>query len=126
LLKGRAAWPGPDALVHWRLARHEGTFLLEWDRGTESVAVLVAKLGRYAAYARGGGHHVLLPGLGLRPRLAIVVSASRQARLVRFLAERRTAAPLTVAIGAQPEVLDDPLSAPWWRSDLRGPGSLFR
>lgn len=126
LLKGRTAWPVPDALVHWRLARQEGTFFLEWDRGSESVAVLVAKLGRYGAYTRERGHHVLLPGLGLRPRLAIVVNESRKARLITYLSGRRNAPPLTVAIGAQAVVVADPLSPAWWRSDLGAPGSLFR
>lgn len=125
LVRGERGWPVPDALVHWRLEGREGTFLLEVDRGTESLAVLVAKLRRYAAYTQSRGHLRLLPGLGLRPRLAIVVGERRRPRLIRYLQEVRSLPALTVAVGAAPEVARDPLGRAWWRADLGGPGSLF-
>jgi hypothetical protein len=125
LLRGERGWPVPDAVVHWQLRGREGVFLLEWDRGTESLAVLVAKLRKYGSYARSRGHRQLLPGLGLRPRLAIVVGDQRHARLLRYLRESRFLPNLTIAVGAVSEVTRDPFGRSWWRSDMDGPGSLF-
>jgi hypothetical protein len=123
----RAGWPLPDALVHWRLERREGAFLLEWDRGSESLAVLTAKLARYDNYWRARGHRELLPGLGLRPRLAIVVpSADRATRLVAWLSHARAhAVSSTVFITVRADVLTRPLGDCWWRSDKKAPGTLF-
>ena len=116
------AAPIPDALVHWRLRDREGTFLLEWDRGTETLAVLTAKLSRYTSFLRSHGHQRLLPGLGLRPRLVIVTSRSRAGRLQVHV--QKHPLPVTVMIGADREVLGDPLMRVWWRSDTEGPGTL--
>jgi hypothetical protein len=126
LFLGRPGWPIPDALVHWRLPDREGTFLLEWDRGSESLAVVARKVVRYASYWRVRGHRELLPGLGLRPRLAIVLQSSeRQQRLVRWLLERRGEPLLaTILIGVVDDVIGDPLGHAWWRSDTKGRGSL--
>lgn len=126
LFLGRPGWPIPDALVHWRLPDREGTFLLEWDRGSESLAVVARKVVRYASYWRVRGHRELLPGLGLKPRLAIVVQSSeRQHRLIRWLLERRGEPLLaTILVGVGSEVLRDPLGHAWWRSDTKGRGSL--
>jgi len=63
LVLGRRGWPVPDAFVHWQLRDREGTFLLEWDRETESLAIVVQKLQRYAAFWRAHGHRQFLPGL---------------------------------------------------------------
>src|SRR3990170_4300121 len=101
LLVGRRGLPVSDALVHWSLPGLEGTFLLEWDRGSESLAILVAKLERYAGYWRSRGHRELVPGLGLRPRLAVVVmTGERRDRLVRWLLERPAQRPSsTILVG---------------------------
>jgi hypothetical protein len=123
----RRAWPIPDALVHWQLRGREGAFLLEWDRGSESVALLTAKLVRYQAYYRALGHQEILPGLGLRPRLAIVVHApDRATRVVRWI-EQHAATPVgsTVFIALASNVLPNPLGLLWWRSDKHAPGSPF-
>ncbi len=125
LLKGRTGWPVPDAAVHWRLHGREGTFLLEWDRGSESLGVLTSKLRRYVRYWRARGHRELLPGLGLRPRLAIVLtSPDRAARLVRWLTAQRSVLVATVLVAAAESALRDPLGEHWWRSDLEAPGML--
>jgi hypothetical protein len=123
LIRGKTR-PVPDALVHWRRRRREGTFFLEWDRGTEVLATLTAKLGRYAAYARSRGHRQLLPGLGLRPRLVIVASPTRAHRLVTFI--RQHPIGLTVLVGVPQDALHDPLQLSWSRSDLDSLGSLER
>ena len=111
LLFGRRDWPVPDALVHWRLQGREGTFLMEWDRGTETLAVLTAKLPRYLAYWRSRGHREMLPGLGLRPRLVIVVASPERAnRLQDWLGRLSAKWPTgTVLVGAGKDVLAQPL-----------------
>lgn len=123
----RRGWPIPDALVHWRLSNREGVFLLEWDRGSESLAVLTAKLVRYQFYFRALGHQEALPGLGLRPRLAIVVKTpDRATRVTRWL-QQHVAAPVgsTVFVAIARDVIVDPLGEIWWRSDTGATGSLF-
>ncbi len=125
LAHARRSWPVPDALVHWRLENREGTFLLETDRATESLAVLAAKLDRYSTYLRDRGYRRWLPGLGLRPRLAVVTTRTRAARLVRLIQSERRSKSLTVAVAPAEAVLRDPLTATWWRSDLSAYASLF-
>ena len=125
LLAGQRGWPVPDALVHWRLRGREGAFLVEWDRGTESLPLLTAKLSRYASYFRALGHRRLIPGLRLKPRLAVVVRRAREPRIVAFLQEARNLRGITVAVGNVDGLLQDPLAAIWWRSDLGARGSLF-
>jgi hypothetical protein len=128
LLVGRRGLPIPDASVHWALRGTEGTFLLEWDRGSETLAILTAKLARYRRWWRERGQSDVLPGLGLRPRLAIVVAdAGRATRLVRWLRERRTSLLQgTVLVGVRREATRDPLGARWWRSDIDRLGGLMR
>jgi hypothetical protein len=123
--RARRNWPVPDALVHWTLEEREGSFLLEADRDTESLAILSAKLDRYSAYQRDRGYRQWLPGLGLRPRVAVVTTRPRAARLVRVLQRRRRPKSFTVAIAPAEAALRDPLAPGWWRSDLSGFGSLF-
>ena len=126
LAHGRRGWPVPDGVAHWRLPQREGSFLLEWDRGTETLGVLAAKLSRYSTYWRARGHRVLVPGLGLRPRLLVVVqSPERATRLVRWLAERRRELTTTTLIGVASNAFDDPLGAHWWRSDTAAAGTLY-
>jgi hypothetical protein len=127
LLVGRRGLPVSDALVHWRLPGREGTFLLEWDRGSESLAVLAAKLGRYGGYWRSRGHRALIPGLGLKPRLAVVVrTEERRDRLVRWLLERPAQRPSsTILIGLAERVLRSPLGRSWWRSDTTTTQTLY-
>jgi hypothetical protein len=125
LLRGQRGWPVPDAVVYWRLAGREGSFFLEWDRGSESLAILTMKLTKYRDYWRALGHRRLLPGLGLKPRLAIVVASDeRRERLEQWL-RRHPNLGATVVIGTNDDVLDDPLGSVWWRADQEGEASLF-
>ena len=126
LFVGRRGWPVPDALVHWQVFGREGTFLLEWDRGTESLAVVCAKLERYAEYWRSRGHRELLPGLGLRPRLLLVLNTRNRVERTGawFRARRGDPLPSTVLLGLATSVLDRPLGRVWWRSDADRPLTL--
>ena len=126
LLRGRTGWPVPDAVVHWRLAAREGTFMLEWDRGSESLAVVAAKLPRYAAYWRTRGYRELLPGLGLRPRLAIVLdSKERKERMTRWIPEKQRQLGLaTILVADDASATKTPLGPVWWRSDTGVEGYL--
>jgi len=126
ILIGRSGWPIPDALVHWRLAGKEGTFVLEWDRGSETLATVVLKLRRYSNYWRQRGHKELAPGLGLRTRLAIVLrTMERRDRLVRWLLEHSgLSLHTTILIGHADAIQANPLGPGWWRSDTKAPGRL--
>ena len=124
LFPGRRDWPIPDALVHWRLRNREGTFLLEWDRGTETVAVLTAKLARYFIFWERRGYREMLPGLGLRPRLAIVLaSVERAARLQGWLGSQSHKWSGTIFLGVRQRVLNEPLGRTWWRNVNADPSS---
>ncbi len=126
LAHGRQGWPVPDGVAHWRLPGREGSFLLEWDRGTETLAVLAAKIGRYIHYARSRGHRILVPGLGLRPRLLIIVQSSeRAARIMRWLTERKRELLTTTLIATAKDSFQDPLGAHWWRSDTGELGTFY-
>jgi hypothetical protein len=62
---GRRRWLRPDGAGDLRLGDESFPFLVEWDRGTERVAVLGTKLVRYAEYYRarrtaGAGYSALL------------------------------------------------------------------
>ena len=126
LLLGCRGWPVPDALVHWRLGGTEGAFFVEWDRWSESLALVAAKLERYGTYWRARGHRSLLPGSGLRPRLALILrSQTRAERLVRWTQQRRPEPPAaTVLIDLADVILADPLGDVWWRSDTAASGRL--
>lgn len=126
VLVGRGGWPIPDALVHWQLPGREGAFLLEWDRSSETLATVVLKLRRYANYWRQRGHKELVPGLGLRTRLAMVlVSRERRDRLIRWLLEHPSAAlNSTILIGHAESIQANPLGPTWWRSDIGRLGTV--
>ncbi len=49
---GRRLWVRPDGAGELRVRDEAFLFLLEWDRGTERVAILGTKLTRYAEYFR--------------------------------------------------------------------------
>ena len=126
LLFSRRDWPIADALVHWRKRGREGTFMLEWDRGTETLAVLTGKLSRYLEFWRSHGHRDTLPGLGLKPRLVIVVaSPERASRLQAWLdGQRRQPFGATILLGVARQVLADPLGPVWWRVDANKQSQL--
>lgn len=125
LAAGHRAWPVPDALVHWRLDRREGVFCLEWDRGSEPLATLTAKLLRYRVFWRERGYRYWLPGLGLKPRLAVVTASRRFPRLGRHLAALRTPLDGTVCVTSPEHLRSGVLDALWWRSDRKREGSVF-
>jgi hypothetical protein len=116
----------PDAAIHWRLHGREGTFLLEWDRGSESLGILASKLRRYVTYWRARGHKELLPGLGLRPRLAVVLtSRTRADRLVRWLGDHTASLRYATILIAPADVIQvSPLARVWWRNDTSTTGAL--
>jgi hypothetical protein len=118
-LRGQQGWPVPDGIGHWQLKRREGAFFLEWDRGGEPLAVLTGKLAKYTRLHRTGGYRALVPGLGLRPRLVIVIGTPARARhLVHWLREHgEPAGGITVLVGLAAQVLAEPLGTVWWRSD---------
>ncbi len=125
LLAGHKNRPVPDGLAHWRFPDREGTLLLEWDRGTESLAVLTRKIRSYQDFWQSRLYAQVLPGLGLRPRLALIVKSSERAnRIVHWLLGERDLHLGTILIGTAETVLEDPLGSPWWRSDTREFGGL--
>ena len=72
----------PDGYAVWALDGEEGSFLLEWDRGTEAMNRIAEKLTRYMAYYGQGIYRDHLGETGLRPRLLIVVPHARRERQV--------------------------------------------
>ena len=116
-------FPVPDGLVYWRMRDREGALLLEDDRGTEPLSALTTKLERYEAWFGKRGHRGLLPGLGLRPRLAIVLPEKRAVRLIHVLHDRKIS--LTVFVGSRDSVLLQPLARIWWRSDRAELSGVF-
>lgn len=86
---GRRLTLSPDACCLWALGNKEGTFFLEWDRGTESMTRFSQKLTRYEAYYRLRAYRNHVGEMGLRPRLLIVVPDERRERkLVDWIARR--------------------------------------
>jgi hypothetical protein len=115
------SWLVPDAFVHWRLPDREGAFMLEWDRGTESMPVLTKKILRYTDFWRTGSYRQAIPGLGLKPRLAVVLtSVARARRLISWLSELQTTTALpTTFIGMTADAAKRPLGESWWRSGTK-------
>ncbi len=123
LLHGSLA-PRPDGLCHWRLKGRHGVILFELDTGTEPFTVLTAKLARYGRWLRSGSHRELVPGLGLRPRIAFVAPRGRAARLVRHLRSMRNAT--GVFVGVDAEVIARPLDRRWWSGQTGQLGDLLQ
>lgn len=120
ILRGSSA-PRPDGLCHWRLDAFEGVVLFEVDTGSEPFAALPAKLRAYERWFRSGAHREVVPGLPLRPRVAVIAPHRRAARLVNQVRSVRSLA-MTVLVGVDSDVLSHPLTARWWRSDIRDIG----
>lgn len=70
---GRCLLLTPDGYCLWALGEEEGSFFLEWDRGTESMTRFSQKLTRCEEYFRARAYHDYLGEVGMRPRLVIVV-----------------------------------------------------
>ncbi|MBI2766266.1 MAG: replication-relaxation family protein [Chloroflexi bacterium] len=97
------------------------TFLLEWDRGTERLPVLGAKLARYAAYFRWA-----TAAGGTAPTLLFVTTTPQREELVRRLAALTlaqfdslvltTCAPLLERLGPH---------APIWRTSSNEPRATW-
>jgi hypothetical protein len=110
----------PDAYCLWALGDEEGSFFLEWDRGTESMTRLSQKLERYEAYYRERAYHDHLGQIGLRPRLLIVVPDDRREdKLCRWIAtrqgRRQYTSLATVLIATRDSVFADILGPAWRR-----------
>lgn len=80
---GRRRWLRPDGAGNLLLGEKAFPFLLEWDRGTERVAVLAQKLARYAEYYQTCGMKGSIP-----PTLLFVTTTPQREQLVWQLAER--------------------------------------
>lgn len=124
LIGRRRDEPVPDGFCHWRLAGREGAFAVEWDRGTESLALLVRKVEKYALWWRRRRYRALVPGLSLKPRLAIITTEAHARRLANHLAKRGRLGG-TIAIAPHRAALSHPLERIWWRSDKQRLDSLF-
>ena len=107
----------------------QGSFFLEWDRGTESMTRFSQKLARYQAYYEVRAHHDHLGDLGLRPRILIVVPDERRQKklvgwMVRKLERSEFASLPTVLIAARDLVLCDILGPIWCRPGDERPMKL--
>jgi len=80
---GRRRWLRPDGAGKLRVGDEAFRFLLEWDRGTERVAVLAQKLARYAEYYQTCRMNGAIP-----PTLLFVTTTPQREHLVWQLAER--------------------------------------
>jgi hypothetical protein len=117
---GKHITVSPDAYCLWAFEAEEGAFLLEWDRGTESMTRLSQKLQRYDAYYQLKVHHDHLGEMGLKPRLLIVVpDERREEKLVRWIARRFDKGEFrslpTILVAVRDVVLDDVLGPIWRR-----------
>jgi hypothetical protein len=115
----------PDAYCLWTLCREEGSFFLEWDRGTESMIRIAEKLARYEVYYRTRAYHDHLGEIGLRPRLLFVVpDERRKGKLTGWVARRLNkgewASLPTILVATRDEANADPLGSVWRRPDSSG------
>ena len=126
-IPGQRALPlTPDAYCLWALGKEEGSFFLEWDRGTESLSRIADKLERYAIYYEMKAYRDHLGEMGLRPRLLIVVLDVRRKRkllhwLAQALAKGRWISLPTILIGVRDDVYADPLGPIWGRPGCSQP-----
>lgn len=111
----------PDGSGQVLAEGHVARFLLEWDRGTERLPVLGAKLARYAAYFRWA-----TGGSRTAPVLLFVTTTPQREDLVRRLAALTlaqfdnlvltTCAPLLERLGPR---------APIWRTSANEPRTTW-
>jgi len=79
----------PDAYCLWTLCREQGSFFLEWDRGTESMVRIAEKLARYETYYGLRAYRDHLGEMGIRPRILFVASDDRRKKkLIDWMARR--------------------------------------
>jgi len=74
---GRRRWLRPDGAGNLLLGDESFPFLLEWDRGTERVAVLAMKLARYTDY-----HQACRVSDAIPPALLFVTTTPQREELV--------------------------------------------
>jgi hypothetical protein len=115
---GRRVLLTPDAYCLWAYGVEEGSFFLEWDRGTESMMRLTQKLERYHAYYRQQAYREHLAESGLRPRVLIVVpDVRREKKVVVWMARRLSKGEFdylpTVLVGVRAHALHDVLGPIW-------------
>lgn len=106
----------PDAFGRWTQHRADGTattldFFLEHDTGTETLARVTAKLGRYADLAEATGTTT--------PVLFWLPSARREANLRRLLDTPEI--PVATAVHTPAHSLDGPAGAVWQPAGATGP-----
>jgi hypothetical protein len=108
----------PDGYCLWALGGEEGSFFLEWDRGTESMTRFSQKLERYEEYYKIRAYHDHLGQVGLRPRLLLVVpDERREEKLCRWLARRQEKRQFeslpSILVAPRDAVLADILGSIW-------------
>ena len=128
-LHGRRLIFNPDGYCLWAFREEEGSFFLEWDRGTESMTRFSQKLIRYEAYYRLRAYQNHLGEIGMRPRLLIVApDERREKKLADWIARRLDRGELaslpTVLIAARDLVLLDILGPIWRRPAYEQPIKL--
>jgi len=124
-LRYQFAWHGrrvlfnPDGYCLWALGEEEGSFFLEWDRGTESMARFSQKLKRYEAYYQLRAYHDHLGEMGMRPRLLIVgPDERREKKLINWMTRRLDKsefAPLPTVLVASRDLALLNILGPIWR-----------
>ena len=127
---GRRLLLSPDGYCLWSLGLEEGSFFLEWDRGTESMTRLSEKLIRYEAYYQAQAYRDHLGETGMRPRLAIVAPDQRRERKITdWIASKLSKGGLaslpTTLIAAKDLAMKDPLRPIWCSSGVDGRISLL-
>ena len=125
---GRSLPFTPDAYCLWTLLREEGSFFLEWDRGTESMTRIAEKLARYETYFGLSAYRDHLGETGMRPRILFVVSGDRRMKnLVAWMARRLRKGEWgslpTILVATRAHAQSQPLE-PFWQ--VPGDGALRR
>jgi hypothetical protein len=127
--QGRKRMIAPDAYCLWSRAGKASSFFLEWERGTQGLVVLAAKLDGYDAYYTRRGYLEHLGEVGLTPRLVFVFPQERRARefrgwLDRHINRGRWRFLPTILVGVRLRVLGEPLGKVWGKPGAGGLVSL--
>lgn len=115
---GRRLLLSPDGYCLWALEEKEGSFFLEWDRGTENMSRFSQKLRRYEEYYRSLSYQDHLGEVGLRPRIIIVApDQRRETKLIKWIARRLERGEFrclpTILVASQDLVSRDVLGQIW-------------
>ena len=108
----------PDAYCLWTLSEEEGSFFLEWDRGTESMTRIAEKLTRYETYYGLRAYRDHLGEIDIRPRILFVVSDDRRKKKLtgwigRGLTKGEWASLPTILVATREHAHSQPLEPIW-------------